>query len=381
MNGLLANISLMPKKKTPPYWKELKKELKEARKGTHIEKTKKLSQEDKRVLHAIRTQTKLANRDNITRTNAYLRFYLEYEEIHWSLLAHMVSRNAGWTMTDLKGEYLPIILSPSKRDDFFSFLERGNWLIFQDAYPQLLIYKYSILQSKPLFYLLPHLHVSSFMEVIWTYYWKTNDPHLLTSALIINEQNYIDSRIIQNNHFKTAVLNTLAFQLQDVLNTNTILFPMKDGKNVLLSGATVHHFSHLRERIKFGKHLYYLLFSKKATTDAVLDWCVHHPHTGSRKDYWNHLFHHVKEGIPGEKRVLTNCEVQTGPRIFSPELTVWKEVAHQSPTIHDWFTSGDCLNDLIPSEIDSSGNIQRIHCRTLEMLEKITLLHTIGLIP
>lgn len=45
----------------------------------------------------------------------------------------MVSRNGGWNMTDLKGELLSHLLSESEQNDFFQFLERGNWLIFQDV--------------------------------------------------------------------------------------------------------------------------------------------------------------------------------------------------------------------------------------------------------
>ncbi|MCA0988840.1 DUF2515 family protein [Guptibacillus algicola] len=368
---MLPILNHLPKKKTPSYWKQVKKDLKSACHETQQTKPH-LSLEDHQLLQEIRLETSLQNRDNVTRTKAYLDFYMEHKEIHWSLLAHMVSRNAGWSMTDLKGEYLPTILSTSKQKAFFSFLEKGNWLIFQDAYPQLLLYKYSTIQSKSLFHLLPHLHVSTFMEVIWNWYVKTKDASLLTSALIINEQNYIESRLIQNFHFKNSVLNTLTFQLQDLLNTNTILFPMIEDDKIRLIGATVHHFSELNERIKLGKHLYQLLFSTEATLKSILNWGLKHPHTGSRKDYWDHLFHSIKEGIPGEKRVLTNCEVQSGPRIYSPDLSIWKKVAHQTPDHQDWFTSDSFIKFLIPSESDSTGDVKRIHCRTLEMLERLT---------
>ena len=49
----------------------------------------------------------------------------------------MVSRNGGWNMTDLKGDLYTRILSESINSYFF-FLERGNWLIFQDVYPSIL---------------------------------------------------------------------------------------------------------------------------------------------------------------------------------------------------------------------------------------------------
>ncbi|MCY7784708.1 DUF2515 family protein, partial [Bacillus sp. S20C3] len=55
------------------------------------------------LLSLIERQTKTKNADNISRTNAYKAFYDRHPEIKWSLLASFVSRNAGWSMTDLKG--------------------------------------------------------------------------------------------------------------------------------------------------------------------------------------------------------------------------------------------------------------------------------------
>ena len=38
-------------------------------------------------------------------------FFRKYPEIKWALLAGLVSRNAGWNMCDLEGEWLPHILT------------------------------------------------------------------------------------------------------------------------------------------------------------------------------------------------------------------------------------------------------------------------------
>ncbi len=56
----------------------------------------------RKLLSRIERQTKAKNADNISRTNAYKSFYDRHPEIKWSLLASFVSRNAGWSMTDLK---------------------------------------------------------------------------------------------------------------------------------------------------------------------------------------------------------------------------------------------------------------------------------------
>ncbi|KMM36505.1 DUF2515 family protein [Guptibacillus hwajinpoensis] len=324
-----------------------------------------------KLIETIQQKTATYNQNNVTRTKAYLDFFQQHPEIHWAFLAHLVSRNAGWTMTDLKGEYLPRILSPKQQEAFFSFLERGNWLIFQDAYPQLLLYRESKKKATSLFHLLPAFHVSSFMNVCWENYLRKGKVDLLTIGLIINEQHYIESRLIQMKDYQQTVFHTLAFQLQNLLNTNTLLFPKQDDKAVNLIGETAHHFLYVKERINLGKRLYAQLFSSDAIVYGVLKWAESHPHTGSRKDYWPHLFHTVKEGEPNARRELKNCTIMKGPRIYSPPLTVWKDVTHPAPHRGDWFTTLKPLNLFKLPAADLSGDVKKIHCSTLNLLEKL----------
>ncbi len=190
-----------------------------------------LSWGDQQLLQMIRLKTKQLNVNNVTRTKAYLDFYIFRPEIHWAFLGHMVSRNGGWNMTDLKGEFLSRLMNEQSKQDFFSFLERGNWLIFQDAYPQFLLYEESLFQSRNLFYLLPYLNVSTFMEVIWNHFWEERDSYTLAIALIINEQSYLENRIVQNSLYKKKVFQTFEFVLQDLLSFNQILFPFTDNGN------------------------------------------------------------------------------------------------------------------------------------------------------
>ena len=197
-----------------PLIKKLKKKPKKPVEPTALEKE---------ILEHIRNQTSAFNRNNLTRTQAYLDYYFRQPSIHWSFLAHMVSRNAGWSMTDLKGDWLPKLLSKDEAKSFFLFLERGNWLIFQDAFPQLLLYEEGKKRGKNLSYLLPHMQVSRFMQANWDYYMETQDSAMLSLALIINEQNYIESRLIQDLHYQDQVLSTLQFKLQDILSLNQIL--------------------------------------------------------------------------------------------------------------------------------------------------------------
>ena len=197
-----------------------------------------LSWGDQQLLQMIRLKTKQLNVNNVTRTKAYLDFYIFRPEIHWAFLGHMVSRNGGWNMTDLKGEFLSRLMNEQSKQDFFSFLERGNWLIFQDAYPQFLLYEESLFQSRNLFYLLPYLNVSTFMEVIWNHFWEESDSYMLAIALIINEQSYLENRIVQNPLYKKKVFQTFEFVLQDLLSFNQILFPFTDNGNSSRKGIS-----------------------------------------------------------------------------------------------------------------------------------------------
>lgn len=348
----------------------LKKELKK-KEGKQIE-TKKLSFEEQKLLEYIRHETHSLNLNNLTRTNAYLQFFLRQPDVHWAFLGHMVSRNGGWNMTDLKGEFLNRLLSKKEQRAFFSFLERGNWLIFQDVYPQFMIYEESIRKQKNLFYLLPFLHVSTFMETIWNYYWKEHDSNLLTVALIINEQSYLEKRVIRNHDFQKNVMNLLEFKLQDYLSLNHILFPYSKNRKTKLIGQTLHHFENLQERIRLGKRLYSILFAEEQLSHSI-NWAVDHRHTGSRKDYWPHIFHDVKEGIPNRllKPRLHSCQITPGtPRIYSPGLTfTWKNVKHEPAEIHDWFTNWKVLYYFIDSKEKINGEIQNDYCKALEKLE------------
>lgn len=130
--------------------KDIKHELTKKTKKRHRELNlkAKLTFEEVFLIEKIRECTEELNKNNVTRTNNYLDFYIRHQEIHWALLGHLVSRNGGWNMTDLQGELLSNLLSEQERQDFFSFLERGNWLIFQDIYPQFLLYEESLKRNK-----------------------------------------------------------------------------------------------------------------------------------------------------------------------------------------------------------------------------------------
>ena len=103
----------------------------------------------------------------MTRTRAYYQFYKRYPEIHWALLGHMVSRNGGWNMTDLKGIYIQSCYL--RKINLLSFLFRtGKLAYLSRCVSTILLYEQSVKIQKS-FYLLPHLNVSTFMETMWNF--------------------------------------------------------------------------------------------------------------------------------------------------------------------------------------------------------------------
>jgi hypothetical protein len=332
-----------------------------------------LTVREKKLVQRIIQQTSRLNQNNLTRTKAYLDFYHAHPNIHWALIGHMVSRNGGWNMTDLKGELLGDLLSEGEKTSYFSFLERGNWLIFQDAYPQFLLYEESIKTNQPCFHLLRALHVSTFMETIWNYYWKNKDPYILTVGLIINEQNYIESRVVNNPIYQKEVFQTFEFILQELLSFTQILFPSQTKNGIILKGRTVKNFASLPERIDLGKKLYAILYQDKEVLSGSLKWVNSHPHTGSRSDYWPHFFHYLKEGVPRSFYLakIESCKIKKGAtRIYSPELTyVWKDVAQPKAEVGDWFHDWRVSEFLYEEKEIIDGEIMNEYCKTLEKLE------------
>src|SRR5436305_12609186 len=118
--------------------------------------------EDQKIISQIQIETNRKNIDNISRTDAYFRYFKKSPDIIWSFLASMVSRNGGWNMCDLEGSIFPQLLESKTRKQLFLTYERANWLIFHDVFPQLLVYQYSLEMKRPMFHLLAYFKVSAF---------------------------------------------------------------------------------------------------------------------------------------------------------------------------------------------------------------------------
>lgn len=300
---------------------------------------------DLQIIDQIRQQTERHNLNNITRTQAYWSVYRSHPELHWALLAHMVSRNGGWNMTDLKGDLLPHLLKAPQIESFFAFLERANGLIFQDAYPQLLLFAESKRVGRSLFHLLPDLQISAFMQPVWEQFWQYRESSVLTIALIINEQNYIEKRIVQAAHYQQSVLSTVTFQLQSLMQLNHVVFPYLSDSTMepRLAGLILDNFNDLHERIEIGKKLYAILFGLPSVHQGVIAFAEKKPHTGSRSDYWPLLFAPIRKAPPELtfKERLSGCQLAKGAEPFYSAWLkdVWLSRPLKPVEPGDWYTS------------------------------------------
>lgn len=367
MEGLRIFVQL---KRIPPELKSVKKALQQQQNSNTS--LNKLTDEESKLVQAIKEKTRKNNRNNVTRTAAYLNFFKRNPNIEWAFLAHMVSRNAGWSMTDLKGSLLSPLLSNEQQAYFFTFLERSNWLIFHDAFPQLLLYEESIKKDKNLFYLLPHFGVSHFMKVLWDHYYQNRNEYLLSVALIINEQNYIEDRVMQNKDYRATLMESLELKVQELFQLNQILFPFSNGKEVQLIGQTVHQFASLKERILLGKRLYQLLFDEQYFP-AIYDMALSQAHTGSRKDYWPDIFNDINEYGPGEplQESLKKGKLINGAKhLYSPTLdNAWHNVEQEPAEIGDWYSNWRVIHYLRKEPSKINEDIHEDYCNSLKRME------------
>jgi hypothetical protein len=247
---------------------------------------------DRIFIQHIQQRTRKANVDNITRTNAYEQFFFQHPEIKWSFLAGLVSRNAGWNMCDLGGSVFSKLLSPSYRQRLFLTYEQANSYIFQDAYPQLLLYHYSTKYHQPLFHFCRYFSITKFMEREWVEFWKKREEKRLISSMIINEQHIIERPVINSGFYSQSIFRSWLFLLQDWLHFSTVVFPTMRGE---LFGASAVNFRKVDARIQLGNKLAAILFSNDYFVDFLV-FAKKVVHTGSRRDYEQFL-----AMPPGEK--------------------------------------------------------------------------------
>lgn len=343
---------------------------------------KRLTREERNIVSHIKRTVRNLNRNNITRTTAYERMYSSFPELHWAMLAHLVSRNGGWSMTDLQGDLLPSIQDGEYRLWTYRTLERCNALIFQDAYPQLMLYTMSRKYGRSLFHLLPYFDVSSFMLPFWESFWIQQNSPLLTIALIINEQNVIEGRVVQNDVYRKHVIDRTDFALHGWLQMNQVIFPAGEpnpSSPVPLYGLTLERFDSLKERISFGKQLYTLLFDQPGVHEAVKRFMLAVPHTGSRADYWPHYFTSVRQSkgfnyaaAPDPLMAHHNNPTIIKLPLYSPKLEeAWSDDRHEPMEPGDWLHREDVLQYLYLPQTPRADDVSAAHLLMWEELHQI----------
>ncbi|MDZ5474654.1 DUF2515 family protein [Bacillus sp. 31A1R] len=283
------------------------------------------SEFERKIIEDIKREIKINNKNNVTRTSAYFKYFVNNKELHWAFLAHMVSRNGGYYMTDIKSFFLDDLIPLKDRDKYFLFLEQCNSYIFQDAFPQLLLYEYSKKYSRSLFHLLKAFHVSSFMYPFWELFLSEKNSQVITIAMIINEQKMIERRIIEGIYHSKTILDELPFLLQEELGFTTVLFPYKWTKKKTtyrLCGQVIKGFAKVEERIQTGKRLYRILFSEGANKTSY-QFAEQTKHSGSRADYWDWLF---------------SDTTGKDSKLYSPRLEeAWPNMPTQLKQKSDWY--------------------------------------------
>ncbi|SET31269.1 Protein of unknown function [Salinibacillus kushneri] len=275
---------------------------------------------DSKMINKIKIQTEKMNINNIKRTNAYLYFFDDYPEIKWSFLASMVSRNAGWNMTDLKTDTYQKLLSIKMVRYLFMTYERANWFIFSDAYPQLLIYHFSIMQKQPLFHLLKYFYVSTFMIDEWMHFWLHKNKNRLLYAQIINEQNLIQKPVIEEPFFKWRVFHNIPYLLQEKIHLNAVLFPTLSGS---LYGLSIKKFTDVTERINTGKKLASILFDERLYQEFLAFAKKVYP-DGTRREYEQFL----------KKKYITADHLEE----------IYPNITHENKYREDWYEPKNFLS-------------------------------------
>ncbi len=270
------------------------------------------------------------NQTNITRTAYYLSYWQENPEVAWSFQAHLVSRNAGYQMSDLARhsgwadvtDFTATGFIPTQIAVLFGFLEAGNYMIFRDVYPQLEAYKWA--KSYParrqeLFSMLTDeefkadpFSIQSWRDFFdsrpgidklsaWQHDWDSPNSMVRRHAfaMVVNEQYQVQHRLIENNGF-LKVMEAL-FNPADLigwvssLGFTRLCFPVADGirrrepgedvqlRHLLL--YVVGTFDVLEERIQAGRDTFVGLFNPLQQRAELLEWAKSRIHTGSRTDY------------------------------------------------------------------------------------------------
>jgi hypothetical protein len=244
-------------------------------------------------LRELRNELVERNRDNVSRTASYLELYAwtrdRGPELPWLFMAHLVSRNAGYLMTDLArrlaGDAARDPSLSSAMRTLFVLLERGNFLIFYDAWHHVCSYLAGDQLTSP--------RTPVFMCEAWGRFDTTRDQRQLVLDLVHNEQNLIERRAVHHAELAPGML------LLDLIEASgrekPLVFPSPDAPEIRVNG-----FKQLERRIAAGQRIFDEVVADPARRTAMFEWALAHPHTGSRAIYGGTPGPSVREAWPIE---------------------------------------------------------------------------------
>ena len=291
----------------------------------------------------------LTNINNPNRTMYYNRYWKTHPEVPWTLLADLVSRNAGYQMTDLArfsgwidrkyplpSSLLNPIGVPHLRA-IFALIEVGNYLIFRDIFPPLEVYAKAMKfpeYSDALFDLLldPEFGTDPYILQRWKSFFQTaqakvggpdwdvwvndfsdgSDMQQHTFALVINEQHQIQDRIINDKSgyfrsFKVMIQAQKIIQTLTSLGMTALCFPVSRDLTSKFPVANqlllyrLDDFSVLDNRINTGRDTFVRLLNDANQRAHIKYWAIRR-HTGTRRDYntATYSLHYASLGPGGE---------------------------------------------------------------------------------
>jgi hypothetical protein len=235
------------------------------------------------------------NADNVTRTASYLELYAlaraAGRELPWVLMAHLVSRNSGYLMSDLavaieRGN------TPFSREaltEMFLFLERPNFVIFHDAFWHVAHH----LLGRPM----QEGRVPRFVRRAWRRYEEAAASPEVERALVFdlveNEQNLIERRTVHAPRFERARAMTRFFDATG--GERPIVLPVTRAEIV------VGGFLELEKRIATGQRIFDEALADPVQREAIFEWTMARPHTGSRAAYGAKATPPIREAWPRER--------------------------------------------------------------------------------
>jgi len=237
------------------------------------------------------------NRDNVSRTSSYLELYAFARgvghELPWILMAHLVSRNTGYLLSDLstriaqrrgKGDEV----SADAMETLALLLERGNYVIFDDAWRHVLAHLRRATGLPPI----AHTGTTRFMTEAWERFEREGGERELVLDLVRNEQNVIERRVVHNERFGPGLR---MLQLVELAGREQPLhFPAEGLPEIRVGG-----FSELDLRIEAGRRIFDEVVGPHR--DALFRWAMEHEHTGSRVAYGGPETPRIHDAWPPER--------------------------------------------------------------------------------